>query len=224
VFFNEIAHSYDDWYKTKLGAFIDEVETKLAFEMFTPYKGMKVLDVGCGTGNFSIKLAEKGCQVVGIDISEKMLDIARKKSRAKNLNISFYNMNVYNLSFPDESFNGVFSMAALEFMHEPRKAFNEMMRVLKPGGQLLIGTIHRDSHWGRFYMKEAEKPDSIFRFADFKTLKELEELNIKTLVKSSECLFIPPDVKEENISWKEEKRLSKIERGGFICALWKKPE
>jgi ubiquinone/menaquinone biosynthesis C-methylase UbiE len=222
-FFNEIAGDYDNWYKTKIGSFADKVETRLAFDLFVPVQGMRVLDVGCGTGNFSIKLAQKGCKVTGIDISEKMLHIARKKAEMAGLNIEFKNVDVYDLDFPDESFDAVFSMAAFEFIKEPKKAFDEMYRVLKTGGQLLIGTINKDSSWGRLYMEQAQKdPDSIFRFADFKTLIELENLDKKHLMKSGECLFIPPDVPEDKISQEEEKRLAKTERGGFICALWKK--
>ncbi|AZR73334.1 ubiquinone biosynthesis methyltransferase UbiE [Anoxybacter fermentans] len=224
MFFDKIADSYDKWYETKLGSFVDEVETKLAFDFFQPTKGMKILDVGCGTGNFSIKLAKKGCKVIGVDISDAMLEIARKKAKSNNLNITFYNMNVYDLDFDDETFDAIFSMAAFEFIKEPEKAFKEMMRVLKPGGQLLIGTIHKDSHWGRLYLKQACKPDSIFRFANFKTLKELEDLDRKNLIKSGECLFIPPDIREDEISWEKERELSQSERGGFICALWKKTE
>lgn len=221
-FFNEIAQDYDAWYKTKIGNFADEVETRLAFDLFVPAQGMRVLDVGCGTGNFSIKLAQKRCKVTGIDISEKMLDIAREKAKMAGFNIEFKKMDVYNLDFPSESFDAVFSMAAFEFIKEPQKAFNEMYRVLVPGGQLLIGTIHKDSAWGRLYTKQAKSPDSIFRFADFKTLKELEDLDREHLVKSGECLFIPPDAPMDKISREEEQRLSRLERGGFICTLWRK--
>lgn len=223
-FFNSIAETYDSWYKTPLGRFADEVETHLAFKFFKPEKGMKILDVGCGTGNFSIKLARMGACVTGIDVSDKMLLIAREKVKDMGLDIVFERMDVYDIAFPDNHFDGVFPMAAFEFIKQPQRAFKEMMRVLKPGGRLLIGTIHKDSTWGTLYEKQAQQdPDSIFRFADFKTLEDLENLDRKNLVKSGQCLFIPPDASPEGLNWKEEERLSKTEKGGFIIALWKKP-
>jgi ubiquinone/menaquinone biosynthesis C-methylase UbiE len=132
-------------------------------------------------------------------------------------------MDVYDMQFPYNTFDAVFSMAAFEFIKEPQKAFSEMMRVLKPGGQLLIGTIHKNSHWGQQYMKQAKRSDSIFRFADFKTREELEGLDLENIVNSGECLFIPPDSPPDKINEDEELKLSNIERGGYIAALWKKP-
>jgi len=223
-FFDPIAQTYDLWYETPIGKFIDEVETKLAFDLFQPRPGMYVLDVGCGTGNFSIKLAKLGVRVVGIDTSEEMLKIAREKARRLNFEIEFEKMNVYSLKFPSNHFDGVFSMAAFEFVHEPKKAFDEMMRVLKPSAHLLIGTINRDSLWGKHYEEHArQSPDSVFRHARFKTQKDLEELDPENLVKIAQCVFIPPDAPEEQFNWEEEKRLSKIHSGGFIVALWRKP-
>lgn len=219
-FDKKAASEYDSWYETKLGSFVDEVETKTAFELFQPKKGEKVLDIGCGTGNFSIKLAEKGAEVVGIDVSEPMLAKARKKAENKNLNIKFYKKDVTNLDFADNSFDAVFSMAAVEFIDNLEKAFNEIKRVVKPGGKILLGTITKDSEWGKIYQKQAEKEDSVFNNAEFKNPEDLEELDRENLIKTKECLFVGPNTPDEKVNWKEEKRLTGEKKGGFFCILW----
>lgn len=220
--FDDIAESYDSWYQEKIGSFADKVETELAFRLFKPEKGMKVLDVGCGTGNFSIKLARLGCDVTGIDISERMLQLARRKSKQQGFNITFRNMDVCDLNFPDESFDAVFSMATIEFVAEPEKAVNEMFRVAKKGAQILIGTIQRNSRWGRLYMSEDFQKNTVFKHARFLTLEELTSLWRNNLVSSGECLFIPPDATPEDFSAENEEKMSRSEKGGYICALWRK--
>lgn len=220
--FDKEAINYDQWYESKLGEFVDKVETELAFLLFKPTPGMKILDVGCGTGNFSIKLAEMGCKVVGIDISEEMLNKARKKAKDKGLDIEFHNMDIYNINFPAESFDGVFSMAAFEFIKEPQKAYDEMYRVLKKNGHLLIGTINRESKWGDLYLSKSVQENSVFKYADFKSMDDLKSWNTKEVIDSGECLFIPPNTEEGHVSTELEKELSSSERGGFICVLWKK--
>lgn len=222
TFFDKEANSYDEWYKTKFGNFVDKVETELAFKLFKPEKGMKILDIGCGTGNFSIKLAKEGCKVIGIDISEEMLKKARRKAQMMNLDIEFYKMDLYDLKFQDKSFDAVFSMAAFEFVKEPLKALDEMFRVAKDGAQILIGTISKDSKWGELYLSEEVQKNTVFKYADFKTLEDLKALRNDKLVDFGECLFIPPSANEEDITMENEIRLSQGERGGFICALWKK--
>lgn len=221
VVFDKEAEDYDQWYNSKLGSFVDRVETELAFKLFQPHKEMKILDVGCGTGNFSVKLAEIGCKVVGIDLSEKMLNIARAKIK-EDLDLEFHQMDVCKLDFSDEEFDGVFSMAAFEFIGEPQKAYKEMYRVLKKNGNLLIGTINRESKWGEFYLSKKIEENSVYKHAEFKTLSLLKSLNTKEIVDSKECLFIPPNIEKEKISFELEKELSEKERGGFICVLWKK--
>ena len=220
--FDGIAGDYDGWYLTRLGDFVDRVETALAFEMFPAGEGLEVLDAGCGTGNFSLKLARRGCQVTGIDLSPAMLEVAREKADRGGLGINFRQMDIYCLEFPDEYFDAVFSMAAFEFVEHPGKALGEILRVVKKGGPVLIGTINGDSPWGELYRQRALEEDSIFRHAHFKTPEEMRKLAGDRLVEVRQCLFIPPDAAEDQISMERERELARTEGGGFICGLWRK--
>lgn len=222
IIFDQKANNYDEWYKSKLGIFVDQVETDLAFSIFKPTSGMNVLDVGCGTGNFSIKLAKLGCKVIGIDISEEMINKAKEKIENTKLDIEFYVMDAYNIKFSNESFDGVFSMAAFEFIDKPLIAYNEMYRVLKKNGYLLIGTINKESKWAEFYISKSLQKNSIYEYASFKSMDDLKSWNVKEIIDYGECLFIPVNTKEENLSIELEKQLSSSEKGGFICMLWKK--
>lgn len=220
--FDKEAKDYDSWYTTKMGEFVDRVETELAMSLFKVEPGMKILDVGCGTGNFSIKLAEQGCRVVAIDQSKEMLKNAIKKSEEKGLDIEFHCMDVYDMKFPDNKFDGVISMAAFEFIKEPQKAYDEMYRVLKPKGSLLIGTINRESKWGELYNSDTFQKNSVFKYADFKSMDDMKSWNSKEVIASGECLFLPPTTEEDFISLELEKELSVTEKGGFISVMWQK--
>lgn len=220
--FDDSAKAYDEWYNSKLGKFVDKVEDDCAFGLFTVKKGMTVLDIGCGTGNYSIKLAKMGYKVIGIDVSDEMLNIAKEKAKDKGLDIGFYKKDVLNLDFEDEQFDAVFSMAALEFIPETKKAIDNIFKVVKKGGKILIGTINRESKWGELYLSKEFQENSVFKYAKLKTTEELKQLKSENLVNIKECLYIPPNVNEDDISLEKELELSKSERGGFVCTLWEK--
>lgn len=219
IFDNE-SNIYDDWYKTKLGKHVDLVESECAFNLFKIKKGMKILDIGCGTGNFSIKLAKKGCKVSGIDLSDKMLILAREKAEKENVPISYYNMSVYDLNFPDQHFDAVFSMATFGFIKDISKAIIEVFRVCKNKGQIMIGTINRESKWGKLYTSKEFQENTVFKYAQLRSIEDFKEQMSKNIFATKECLYIPPDIKEEEISMQKEEELSKIERPGFFCVLW----
>lgn len=219
--FNSIAAQYDDWYSQKKGAFVDRVETALAFGMLKLEPGMKVLDVGCGNGNFSMKLAGMGCVVTGIDVSEEMLKVARGKAAELDLSISYLQMDATELAFEDSAFDVVLAMATVEFIEDTAQAVKEMFRVAKVGGQILIGTINADSDWGDYYQAKKLQGKSIYRYADFKTIEDLKAWNPGKLVRTGACLYIPPFAAEEEFTIEREKELSEIMRGGYICALWR---
>ena len=220
--FDGISGTYDHWYRTDLGNFVDQVETNLAFELFQPQKDMSVLDVGCGTGNFSQKLARKGCRVTGIDVSSGMLKKAKEKSTMMGLEIDYQFMDIYNLDFPDQSFDAVFSMAAFEFIEDLERAVQEMFRVTRMGGTIMVGTINGESSWGELYSSEESRKNSVFQYAHFKIPQDFKEVKKENLLVIRECLFTPPNTKEEELSMEKEQELSATERGGFFCVLWRR--
>ena len=224
MFDREVAEQYDAWYDTKLGSFVDETETACAFRLLQPSSEDSILDLGCGTGNFSLKLAREGADVTGIDISDAMLDVANEKSTCEDLTIDFRNMDAHNLKFNDHSFDAVLSMATLEFVEDPQEVFDEMIRVTKPGGRIVIGVIHEDSPWGELYAQQAEQGDPVFSGANLKTRDDLRQLDSEYLIEIDSCLYLPPDIDEESISWEEEREREGSEAAGFLCGLWRKQE
>ena len=219
IFDNE-ALEYDKWYSTKLGALVDEVETALSFKLIEPQKDMKILDFGCGTGNYSIKLAESGCLVTGMDISKKMLDIAEKKAEKSDLNIKFVYSESLKLPFKEETFDAALSIVTFDFIENSNNYFDEIFRVVKSGGRIVIGVINKDSSWGKLYQSEYFQNDSVFKYAHFFGKEDLKNIKKENLVEMGESLFFPPDTKEEELSIELERKLSNKNEGGFICGLW----
>jgi len=163
-----------------------------------------------------------GLNVTGIDVSDNMLKVAQNKAKAEGLKIDFFNMDACDMKFKDNYFDGVISMAVMEFINEPSKALKEMFRVVKKGGKILIGTINRDSKWGELYLSKEFRENSVFKYASFLTMKDLIKLYPEKPKATGQCLFIPPDMPEDKICIAAEQELSTTERGGFICALWVK--
>ncbi|MEA5509736.1 class I SAM-dependent methyltransferase [Crocosphaera sp. UHCC 0190] len=98
-----------------------------------------VLDVACGTGEFERLLLDKNPtqKITGIDISEKMLTIARSKYQTY-ANVELYEGSVHSLHFINHSFDVVISANAFHYFDKPQIALAEMKRVLKPNGKLII--------------------------------------------------------------------------------------
>ena len=95
-----------------------------------------VLDLGCGNGRY-LEYMASGVKYTGIDFSEKLIELARKKYPEGNFSIG----DVLKLNFPDNSFNKVFSIAVLHHIpsYELRlQVFEEIKRVLKPGGVVFL--------------------------------------------------------------------------------------
>jgi ubiquinone/menaquinone biosynthesis C-methylase UbiE len=106
--------------------------------------GASVLDVGCGTGASALwaaaKVAPEG-QVIGVDLAERLLDIARRKARQRNLhNVEFRKGDMGLLTFRNGSFDAVVCVFAVFFVTDMVSQVAELWRLVRPGGQLAITT------------------------------------------------------------------------------------
>lgn len=112
---------------------------------FNSYSGKRLLDVGCGLGNDLARFAAAGADVVGIDLAERAIELARANFQQRNLVGRFHVMNGETLEFPDNSFDLVYCHTVLHFTPGPRKLVQEIHRVMKPDGEAIIMTINRRS-------------------------------------------------------------------------------
>lgn len=223
--FDQSAITYDHWCETEVGSFVDQVEKELMKEVAKPQKGEKALDLGCGTGIYSYWLYEQGLDVVGIDISKNMLDVAKKKKDAKN--ITFLQGDISNLPFANETFDLVISNIVLEFTHNPQVIVKEALRVVKKGGRLVIGFIGKESTWGKMYHKKGKNdPTSVFAHAKFFNTDEIAQLNETPPIQFNYGLYVAMDefttIEAARELEKDRTKTSSDQDAGYIVAKWQK--
>ena len=131
-YFNKWAHTYDKylfrWFMKRAQQKSIDLIDKMNFS---------ALEVGCGTGEGLLMLKEKtNGTIVGIDISEEMLKRAKEKLNGRNVNLK--KANVESIPYNDETFDVVMSTESFHHYVNPKRAINEMKRVLKKGGDLII--------------------------------------------------------------------------------------
>ena len=97
--------------------------------------GEKVLEIGCGTGEFTKRIAQTGADITAVDISPDLLEVAR--SGITNINVRFHIQNVEKLDFEDESFDVVIGSSILHHLNL-NPALKEVYRVLKNGGMVVF--------------------------------------------------------------------------------------
>ena len=109
---------------------------------FGNLNGKKILEVGSGTGQSSAFLASRGGILHLLDVSTKSLKFAKKYFDSKNLSVSIYNQNAFDMKFPDESFDYVWNGGVIEHFSDMKKVLmiKKMWKLVKPGGKILITT------------------------------------------------------------------------------------
>lgn len=225
AWFDAHANDYDAWYDTELGRYVDSVEKGLIEELAEPVSGERALDIGCGTGNLSIWLAETGLTVIGVDESPAMLQVAAAKIAGTGLAVDWVLGDASALPFAGERFDLVISVAAMEFVPARDELPRATMRLLRPGGRLVVGLLARDSPWGELYLRDAEeKADSVFANVHLFTEDELPGM-LEAPYVLRKGLYQPPDPdldREAAEQLEREKQALQEGRAGFFAVRWVK--
>lgn len=134
----------DYWYEIydkdgSYTAYALQKQQRFVLDLIDRTQGVKrILDVGCGAGVTDLKLAEKGYDVSGVDIAPNMIRRAQAEAQRRNVACDFKVGVVENLPYPDKYYDVLLALGLLGNILDDQPALNEMTRVLKPGGRLIL--------------------------------------------------------------------------------------
>ncbi len=107
-----------------------------------PFRGISVLDIGCGGGLLSEPMARLGANVVGIDASKKNIDVAKHHLNKSNLEIEYYNSSPENFN-SKRNFDVILNMEIVEHVDDVQKFINESSKFLNKNGIMFIATLNQ---------------------------------------------------------------------------------
>ncbi|MCC0006689.1 MAG: methyltransferase domain-containing protein [Hyphomicrobiaceae bacterium] len=171
-----LPEAYHAWRTSELGQLTDRLEEELIAKLIGPLQGKRILDVGCGDGVLAVRLAEAGAFATGLDADPRMLTAARKRAEATGTAITFVDGDIHSLPFADGSFDTVMAITVLCFVRDAERAVQEMARVLRPGGRLVLGELGRYSLWAVKRRVAGWLGSKTSRHAMFRSASELRQL------------------------------------------------
>ena len=141
VRYDEIA----DWYNQVMrsGSLLHDLVLPSLFELIGPVSGKRICDLGCGQGDVARELARRGAIVVGVDISSKMLEFARRSEETNPAGIEYVLDDAHTLArFDDASFNGVVCNFALMDIPDLAATLRAVRRIIRPNGWFVFSITH----------------------------------------------------------------------------------
>jgi SAM-dependent methyltransferase len=119
------------------------IERPMVERLAGEVRGQRVLELGCGSGVYSVWFAERGATVTGLDLSEVMIELARNRARAHTVEADLRVGDISkSLPFPDAEFDLVFTATVLHYVRDLAGVMKEAARVIKPGGRLVASVLH----------------------------------------------------------------------------------
>ncbi|HEY9599666.1 MAG TPA: class I SAM-dependent methyltransferase [Cyanophyceae cyanobacterium] len=138
-------NAYNQWHESVHGKedpSIIKLEEwhKNVLQFLPSVRDLRVLEVGCGVGDFALYLSQQGAEVTAVDFSSQAIKLATEKARIQNRKVDFRVADAQALPLENDSFDLIVSCECLEHIPTPQLALNEMYRVLKSSGKLILTT------------------------------------------------------------------------------------
>jgi ubiquinone/menaquinone biosynthesis C-methylase UbiE len=168
---DKAARIYDQWFRTKVGSYIFRIELSTLKKAFKRIgKKGRFLDVGCGTGLFTVPVSGDTCEVVGIDTSVNMA--ARAKKRGVNVIVG----DAHHLPFKSKVFDTVMFFTTLEFLRE-EPALGEVHRIIRKRGVMVVGVHNLLNPWNVYRKIRARfKKKSFYKVIRYYSLWRLRNV------------------------------------------------
>jgi ubiquinone/menaquinone biosynthesis C-methylase UbiE len=134
------------------------------FERLNIPAGTRLLDIACGAGQLTIPAARRGIQVTALDLAANLVEQARARLAAEHLQARVDQGDAESLPYPDASFDVAMSLIGSMFAPRPELVASEMIRVCRPGGQIVMGNWTPGGHVGQMFkvIGRHVPPPSIF--------------------------------------------------------------
>ncbi len=219
--FDEWPETYDRWFTTPIGALVKHYEADLILDLLEPARGELILDAGCGTGMFTSDMLAAGSKVCGLDLSLPMLRHGKKKAGQAPFEVVAG--DILKLPFPGEIFDKVVSITALEFVAEAGAAIDELFRVTRRGGCVVVATLNSLSPWATRRKEEARKGHKLFQKAFFRSPDEMLSLAPVPGIAKTAIHFQKNDDPAEAAEIESEGRKKNLNTGAFVAVRWQKP-
>ena len=186
---------YARWRESYLGALTERIEEEAIFQLAGDLSGKRLLDLGCGDGTYSIASFERSACVTGVDISDAMLESARRRAAGCGASVEWRQASARSLPYDSGTFDVVLVITILCFIKDPVQVVQEVSRVLRPGRAFVIGELGRYSLWALSRRVRGWLGSSRWRNAHFWTFGELRHLLQEAgfqVCAARGCVYYPP--------------------------------
>jgi len=217
--FDKWPEEYDRWFKTPIGNLVKKYELELILDLLEPSPEEKILDAGCGTGVFTSDILSWGANVTGLDISLPMVKKAKSRQHAL---FQVLQGDMLHLPFRDGSFDKVVSITTLEFIEDGERAIEELFRVAKRGGKIVVATLNSLSPWASRRRKKAKAGHPLFSKAIFRSPADLASLVPRQGIIRTAVHFTKDENPQRAVEIEIEGQKKNLSTGAFLAACWKK--
>jgi ubiquinone/menaquinone biosynthesis C-methylase UbiE len=218
--FDAWPEEYERWFQTPIGRLVKKFETETVLDLLRPSPGERILDAGCGTGIFTNDILERGARVAGLDLSLPMLRRAWSKGHAR---LELLRGDMRRLPFPSGVFDRAVSITALEFIADARQAVDELFRVTRRGGTIVIATLNRLSPWAAQRSRKGKSGHSLFSKAVFRSPEETAALAPLPALVRTAVHFPKEEDPRRAAEIEEEGKRKNLMTGAFLAVRWEKP-